>query len=201
MIIEKEIYPGITLYENFLTEDECDYILSLAKNISEKDWRLLYEKNAPSAYNRDKHDQDPFWADKVAELSELIKKDNLNNYNIISDINERIKKYILKDNEWHSFLNRVQRQYSGTALPNHFDNSHSENIIGAVIIYLNDDYVDGELVFDQLGIEIKPPKRSLIKFIATEKYTHETKVVGDGPLRLVLATFTWNNEESSIVGK
>jgi hypothetical protein len=188
----RTIHPGITLYEDFLTPKECDYVLSFAESLSNDQWRELYLKNTPNAINRDGHGQDPFWADKVAEFNpgDLI----------IQRINEKVSR-ILPENEWHTHLNRVQRQYTGTALPNHYDATHSSRLVGAVILYLNDNYVDGELVFDKLGIKFRPPKYSLLKFLSTEEYSHETEIVGVGPTRYVLATFVWDNEHSSKTGK
>lgn len=194
MIESKEIYPGIVIWENFLTDEECNYLLNFCKSLTNDNWRELYEKNADMAYKRDGHEQDPFWADKVAELQW--------NDPIINSINDRLASVgVLGQNEWASKLVRVQRQYPGTALPNHYDATQSERIIGAVILYLNDDYVDGELIFDQLGLKFRPPKKSLLKFKATEEYSHETAIVGDGPQRYVMATFTWDNELSSQNGK
>jgi 2OG-Fe(II) oxygenase superfamily len=187
----KEIHKGITLYEDFLTDEECEHVLSFARSLSNSEWKDLYTKNTPHAQERDGKGQDPFWADKVAELNQ--------NDVVMNRINERVRQ-ILPEGEWHTTLNRVQRQYTGTALPRHYDATHSDKLIGAVILYLNDDYVDGELVFDKLGIEFRPPKRSLLKFLSSEEYSHETNPVGDGPTRYVLATFTWDNEESSWTG-
>jgi|DEB19_MinimDraft_3_1074340.scaffolds.fasta_scaffold17644_3 hypothetical protein len=190
----KEIYPGIEIWEDFITEKECEYLLNFCKSLTEDGWKELFTKNAPMAYERDGHEQDNFWSDKVAELE-------WSDPNLES-LNDRLREVgVLGENEWHSRLMRVQRQYPGTALPNHYDATQSERIVGAVIVYLNDDYVDGELIFDKLGLKFRPPKRSLLKFKATEDYTHETAVVGEGPERYVMATFTWDNELSSQIGK
>lgn len=194
MIDSKEIYPGIVIWENFLTDEECEYLVNFCKSLTNDGWRELYNKNIDMAYKRDGHEQDPFWADKVAELEW--------NDPVINSINYRLASVgVLGQNEWAGRLVRVQRQYPGTALPNHYDATQSERIIGAVIVYLNDDYIDGELIFDQLGLKFRPPKKSLLKFKATEDYSHETAIVGEGPERYVIATFTWDNEQSSFIGK
>lgn len=189
--VGKEVYPGINLYEDFLTEEEIDWLMQYAKELSETEWKDLYHKNESHAQERDGHAQDNFWSDKVAEIPFGNEMMNI--------INRRVKS-VLPEGEYHTTLNRIQRQYTGTALPKHYDGAHSASLIGAVILYLNDDYTDGELVFDKLGLEFRPPKRSMLTFLSTEEYSHLTNVVGEGPTRYVLATFTWNNEESSWTG-
>lgn len=190
--VKKEVYPGINLFEDFLTDEECSWLIQYAESLSADEWKDLYTKNQSHAEERDGHGQDNFWSDKVAEIPFGNEMMNI--------INLRVKS-VLPENEYHTTLNRIQRQYTGTALPKHYDGAHSESLIGAVILYLNDDYSDGELVFDKLDIQFRPPKRSMLTFLSSEDYSHLTNVVGDGPTRYVLATFTWNNEESSWTGR
>lgn len=56
----------------------------------------------------------------------------------------------------------------------------------ASIIYLNDDYVGGEISFPNRGISIKPSAGSLVSFPGNKHYVHEVKKISSG-IRLTLS--------------
>ena len=59
------------------------------------------------------------------------------------------------------------------------------------LLYINDDYVGGELYFPEYELEIKPKAKTLITFPATDDYLHGTRKVVSGSDRFVIATFVF----------
>jgi hypothetical protein len=58
----------------------------------------------------------------------------------------------------------------------------------ASVIYLNDDYVGGEIYFPNLGVELKPDPRTLIVFPGTLFFLHGVRRVEQG-MRHTIASF------------
>lgn len=58
----------------------------------------------------------------------------------------------------------------------------------ASVIYLNDDYGSGAIHFPELGIELRPPVRTLLVFPGTLDYLHGVRAVTHG-MRHTLASF------------
>ena len=58
----------------------------------------------------------------------------------------------------------------------------------ASVIYLNDDYGGGAIHFPELGIELRPPPRTLLVFPGTLDYPHGVRPVTQG-MRHTLASF------------
>lgn len=58
----------------------------------------------------------------------------------------------------------------------------------ASVIYLNDDYGGGAIYFPELGIELRPPVRTLLVFPGTLDYLHGVRAVTHG-MRHTLASF------------
>ena len=56
-------------------------------------------------------------------------------------------------------------------------------------IYINDDYLDGELFFPNKDISLRPKPGDLLFFPGNEEYEHGVKHVGDVPIRYVIVGF------------
>jgi hypothetical protein len=94
------------------------------------------------------------------------------------------------DSELHlSGFATIQRMQEGVELKAHTDQHTDPSIRYATILYLNDDYADGELFFPNLDIELKPKAGTLVFFPGDEEYKHGVKHVGEGPIRYVLVGF------------
>jgi len=59
-----------------------------------------------------------------------------------------------------------------------YGNGDDPNI--SVVLYLNDDYVGGELFFREQGVKIKPEAGSIVIFPSVEPYYHESLPVESG---------------------
>jgi hypothetical protein len=83
----------------------------------------------------------------------------------------------------------IQRMQAGVELKSHTDQKTDPSIKYATIVYINDDYVDGELFFPNLDIQLRPKPGTMLFFPGDGKYEHGVKHVGDGPVRYVLVGF------------
>ena len=88
-----------------------------------------------------------------------------------------------------SGLATIQRMQPGVELKAHTDQKTDPSIKYATIVYINDDYADGELFFPKLDIQLKPKPGTMLFFPGNEEYEHGVKHVGDGPIRYVLVGF------------
>jgi hypothetical protein len=195
----QEVAEGIFLINNFLKEEEFNSINQIIDMASESDWTTHYMNGviglAERKYGRS--DIDNLLDEGLIEITTHWIDKNLSlPFDISDKISTRIKEiFTFNDDLNFDGVGTIQRQYSGAPLIEHVDN-HSDPLIEyAVIIYINDDYVDGELFFSKLDFSIKPKKYSLIIFPSDEKYLHGVKPPGDGPLRYVLPSFVKRNGE------
>lgn len=109
-------------------------------------------------------------------------------------LNNDIKKLIQK---YHKLVfNFVKNEYQTTLKPysetkthlarfavghgmhEHFDSSKPNDI--ATLLYLNDDYLGGEIYFPELNINIKPTSGDLLCFPDTPNFVHGVKPILSG---------------------
>jgi hypothetical protein len=81
-------------------------------------------------------------------------------------------------------------------LPAHQDQGISTRVL-SVLLYLNDDYLGGEITFKQSGVTIKPEPGSLVFFPSNFLYVHEVAPVLVGP-RYAIPTW-FHNVPSSMI--
>jgi predicted 2-oxoglutarate/Fe(II)-dependent dioxygenase YbiX len=75
----------------------------------------------------------------------------------------------------------ISKYFTGTSMGPHTDSSPSpttENI--SAVLYLNDDYVGGELRFEAQGVTIKPSAGSIVIFPSTPPFFHESLIITSG---------------------
>lgn len=187
--IKKEIY----LIENFLYDSEIKEVLEVIKNSSEVDWQTHYMDGVKGLAERkySRTDIDNLVDEGLVEITDHWFDKNLSlPYKISGPISDRIKGILQHDQKiLFDGVGTIQRQYEGAQLTEHVDNHADPLIEYAVIMYINDDYTDGELFFSRLGIEIKPPAKSMVIFPSGEEYLHGVKPPGAGPERYVLPSF------------
>lgn len=196
----KEITPELISVENFLSKEQLDTFWNIINNTSQEDWEIEYHANLKTfcmtKFGRD--DIDNLVAEGKFEITQNWKDKNFNisdheMYNPMYDsLNSMV---IASDPELHlSGLATIQRMQSGVELKSHTDQNTDPSIRYATIIYINDDYTDGELFFPNLNIELKPKPGTLLFFPGNEEYEHGVKHVGEGPIRYVLVGFIKEND-------
>ena len=192
-----EIIPNILSVENFLSDDEIDGILDVINNASEDDWKQEYLNNLKpfcmQKFGRDdvenlvaegKFEITVNWEDKNLDIAHL--------YPNIHDIYSRLQRIITKltENKLQiGGMRTIQRMYDGVELKSHTDQHTDPSIRYATIIYLNDNYVNGELFFVNKDLDVRPKPGTLLVFPGNEEFEHGVKHVGKGPMRYVIVGF------------
>lgn len=192
----KEVGPKIILLEDFIEEDESNALWEIINNASQEDWEEDY-RNSQILLAKVKHGREDldnliaeglvqysyFWADNAIAIPPQSAK----------KLNERINQIFMQlPGLYFTELHTIHRHYEGATLKEHVDSDGDPYVQYAVIGYLNDDYTEGELVFPNLGIEIRPPKNSVLIFPDGQLYKHGVKAPGSGPTRYSLPSFVIN---------
>jgi hypothetical protein len=189
----KEIAPEIFIVKNFLKDEEVEKILSKINSLSQVDWEDHYMRGIVDLARRKykRTDIDNLVKEGLVEITNhWIDKNVGLDYEIADPISLRIKEIFYFNNSlFFEGVGTIQRQYEGAELTEHVDNHADPQIKYAVIMYINDDYTNGELFFSRLGLEIRPPKKSLVIFPSGENYLHGVRPPGAGPERYVLPSF------------
>jgi hypothetical protein len=190
-----EITDELISIENFLTDKELEFIWSRISSATQEDWEIEYTSNLKrfclQKFGRD--DVDNLVAEGKFEITQNWNDKNLN----ISDSQEyrvfyeRLNELTLKteSNLELSGFATIQRMQPGVDLKSHTDNHTDPSIAYAAILYINDDYNDGELFFKNLNIKLRPKPKTLLIFPGNEKYEHGVEPVSEGPIRYVLVGF------------
>jgi Rps23 Pro-64 3,4-dihydroxylase Tpa1-like proline 4-hydroxylase len=82
----------------------------------------------------------------------------------------------IKSREYSVHLLRYEK---GGYLPAHQDHGVSSRVLSAVM-YLNDDYEGGEMIFQNSGVSIKPEAGSIVFFPSNFLYIHEVAEIKSG---------------------
>lgn len=72
----------------------------------------------------------------------------------------------------------ISKYYAGSGMGPHTDSGPIAHI--SAVLYLNDEYVGGELAFPNHNITVKPTAGSIIVFPSTEPYVHDPRNVVTG---------------------
>lgn len=193
-----EPIPEIFIIKNFLTNEEINELLYFAKNVEESAWNEEYLRNLKpfcmKKFGRDDVENlvkeglfeiTANWSDKIITIHDRRKTKSISD-----NITERLLSFFDENDKiFPSGNNTIQRMQPGVELKSHTDQHTDPSISHASIIYLNDDYVDGELYFVNKNYNIKPDPGTLMIFPGNEEYEHGVKTVGDGPIRYVLPGF------------
>lgn len=194
-LVFEEVTEEIFWIKNFLTKDELSFVLETIDKASQSDWEIEYMGNLKNfcmkKFGRD--DVDNLVAEGKFEITQNWVDKNLNiqhhkEYKVFYD---RMSK-IITDSDPLSILSglaTIQRMQPGVELKAHTDQRTDPSIRYATIIYINDDYVDGELFFPNLDISLRPKPGDLLFFPGDEKHEHGVKHVGQGPIRYVIVGF------------
>lgn len=191
----EEIYPGIFVVKNFLTQEEIANLTDQFSNMSEEDWSVQYTESLYE-FIKDQYgvetieeakalghpvEIDSKWVDKNA----LIKDENIRN-----SINARLGK-VFEGMEGLDLqgAGSIQRQYEGVELGYHIDSLSNPFVAYAAVMYVNGDFNGGELHFPTIDIKFKPEAGDLIVFPSADEYLHGVTPVEAGPVRYALPAF------------
>lgn len=196
----EELYPGIFVVPDFLTDKEVESIKAQIDQMSEKDWSTRYEESLlefiqtqygvstfeEAAEKGYKMSVDSNWVDKNATI-----KDQETSGSIFQRFNS-----VLADTPDLEFqgAGSLQRQYEGVNLNYHVDSESNPSVAYAAVMYINGDFNGGELHFPKIDIKFKPRAKDLIVFPSSDEYLHGVLPVEAGPTRYVIPTFVHYKE-------
>jgi hypothetical protein len=179
MELNKEYISGdIWKIEDFITEEECSIIMNDC--INEDCWF-----GDPGAFENG----------NKSELTESAKE-------TLSKINLRIIATINNDNEMANAVDMIQRMTINSgpnekwALPPHtdtHDGGDSLHVTRGYVLYYNDNFEGGEIIYPNQGITLKPKARMLISHPGGEEYLHGIKKVTNG-VRYMTTGFVFDKE-------
>jgi hypothetical protein len=191
----EEITPKLLSIENFLSKEQLNIFFDIINSTSQEDWEVEYYANL-SKFCIEKFgrsDVDNLVAEGKFEITQNWKDKNFNilKQPITKVLYNALNSMVIdSDSELHlSGFATIQRMQEGVELKAHTDQHTDPSIRYATILYLNDDYADGELFFPNLDIQLKPKAGTLVFFPGDEEYKHGVKHVGQGPIRYVLVGF------------
>jgi hypothetical protein len=194
-ILFEEITDELISIENFLTDEDLEFLMNQINSAVQADWEVEYTSNLKrfclEKFGRE--DVENLVAEGKFEITQNWADKNLN----VSDhpeyriFYERLASTISEADpslELSGFAT-IQRMQPNVELKSHTDQHTDPSIKYAAIIYLNDDYNDGELFFENLNIQLRPKPKTLLIFPGNEKYQHGVRPVSEGPIRYVLVGF------------
>jgi hypothetical protein len=191
----EEITDEVLLVKNFLTQEELDFVWNIINSASQEDWEVEYMGNLKNfcleKFGRD--DVDNLVAEGKFEITQNWVDKNLN---IKHHKEQNIFYKRLSDMVVDAFpelelsgLATIQRMQPEVELKSHVDQDTDPSIRYATIIYINDDYEDGELFFKNLDLSLRPKPGDLLFFPGDSKHEHGVKHVHEGPIRYVIVGF------------
>jgi hypothetical protein len=191
----EEVSEGILSIDNFISKEDIDSLFDVINSTTEDQWGQIYLNNL-KAFAKLKHGRDDIdnlvaegklqitknWADKNLAISD---------HPVTKKIDDKIVEIIqmADPNLIVNGTNILQRMYSGVQLYAHTDQDTDPSIQYAAILYLNDDYIGGELFFDKINVTLKPKPGTLVIFPGSEEFHHGVNFVKDGPMRYVVVGF------------
>lgn len=191
----EEITDDVLLVKDFLSQEEIDKFFNVIDSTPNEDWFVEYHGNLKNfclqKFGRD--DVDNLVAEGKFEITQNWQDKNLNikDHSFQKDLFDRLNNLVQQSDDTIelSGFATIQRMQEGVELKAHTDQDTDPSIRYATILYLNNDYVDGELFFPNNGLEFKPTPGSMLIFPGTAEYNHGVKHVGPGPIRYVLVGF------------
>ena len=190
-----ELAPRVFSVNNFLTPEETDLLFAEVKGYSEESWSVHWreelERNCMRKFGRT--DIEQLVKEGLLEISpEFVDRNRgFDNELFREKISKRCQDIfdVLNSDLKHGGFSAILRQAEGSELKAHYDQYSDKLIEYAAILYIHDDYTDGELFFENFDLEFKPKPGSLILFPGTKDYVHGVRFVGPGPIRYNLPTF------------
>lgn len=195
----EELAPEVWLVKNLITPEDIKPVFDFIDGLSQEDWLTHYTEHLRDraerefgtrdieALNKEGKFEITFdWADKTVRVDDLA---------VLGKINATINKIISYDpNLYFDGLGTIQRQYEGSDLKVHVDNHVDPYVAYAAVVYLNDDYVYGEVIFPEQGLELKPKAGSMLLFSSADTHPHGVNPPGAGPYRYVFPCFIKQKE-------
>lgn len=190
------LHDQVLFVKDFLQGNELETILRIIEVTPEEDWSIEYQKNLArfcmEKFGRD--DVDNLVAEGKFEITRGWDDKNLNitHEQISSTLQKRLGDLLrIADPSLElAGFGTLQRMQEGVELKSHTDQHTDPSIKYAAILYINDDYKDGTLFFENKeNSDLRPKPGTLLIFPGNEDYEHGVRHVGKGPIRYVTVGF------------
>ena len=210
MILEEK-GNGIYFIKNFLDDKEYSAFMSLISQINQEAWSAPYweavKKRALALYDSEdilsliasRTVQDPWELfgnyDLYHDKTHSFSIDSLG-LDIFDSLQYKWKNIFtskansLDTYDWDS-PTFIERRYVGNSTPLHRDNDLAGSLVYATILYINDDFEGGDIVFPECGVSIQPEKGSLCLFAGESELLHGVNEVTRGT-RYSIPIFVWD---------
>lgn len=190
----EELYDQVFWIKDFLTDKDIDDVFDVINAATEEDWSKHYMDGLRmlSELKYGRTDIDNLVSEGLLEITDgwVDKTLSFMNTDVRGRLNKKLQEVFSSiDGIDPKGVGTIQRQFEGVPLKAHVDNHADPSLVYAAVMYLNDDYTDGEIYFSNLNIELKPHKGSMLVFATGEKHEHGVKPPGPGPHRYVLPSF------------
>lgn len=195
----EELASEIWEVKNFVSSADIEQIFAFVETLTEEDWIGHYMDHLRDKAEREFGTRDIETLQKEGKMEITFDWADKNimfpGSEILGRINDGINNIISYDpNLYFTGAGTIQRQYEGSDLKVHVDNHVDPHVAYAAVIYLNDDYTYGEVIFPEQGLELKPAPGSMLMFSSGETHPHGVNPPGPGPLRYVLPCFIKQHE-------
>lgn len=183
---KKYLKEDICCYENFISSEDCKKLVEYYKNKTEWTRVAFYESYGMNMLDDDR-ELENFGLPRnyLGNLAEKMK------HAVEDGLNKKVKKVSTHAQKWEK----------GAFANFHSDNTDMEGNASAwerskyvCLLYLNDDYLGGQLNFRDYPITISPPEGLLVTFPGGFKNIHEVKKVLNGT-RYTLGAF-WDDQDA-----
>ena len=204
-LVHQELYDGVYYYENVISDPQrLMEVIESTEGVDELqeiianwvDWGVEADRGTVYWYGKRKrvllNDLDDIDSVEVSEESRAVCKEIFDT--IFDGFRAVCDDYKVKRNidDEVIVLNQmnVHKYKENTWMGTHHDAQEGDTRLKySLLLYINDDYKDGELFFRNLDIKLRPKPKTLLIFPGNEKYEHGVETVSDGPIRYVLVGF------------
>jgi hypothetical protein len=173
---------NIKIIENFITSEECSILYNECKN------ELFKYKDSNTGKQ---------WKDKVSGRDALSNDSKKILSNVENNAITLAQKEYQVELELASNVTLV-KWIKDDDMGQHVDDFAVFHNNISSILYINDNYIGGEIVFDQYNYSIKPKSGTLIMFPGNKYYAHKVNKVIDG--NRYTAPFWFKYKDSSFHG-
>lgn len=177
-MLHKIHYDSIHEFQDFLSNDEHDYLLNKINNYSEEDW-----------WDKDFEEMSPNWYGRNIWSTEDV---------VLQNAHQRMLD-LFKSYDYATPFAALSRYRPGESMGEHEDEIGVKTIQYGAVLYVNDDYVGGEICYPSFNFCIKPKARSLV--LHPGNLTHSVKAVLDGPIRYMSTSFVHGSDEKPAILK
>lgn len=195
----RELAPEVWEVPNFISQEDIQQVFDFVATKSDDDWLGHYMDHLRDKAEREFGTRDIEALQKEGKLEITFdwadKNIMFTGQDVLQKINSGITNIISYDpNLYFTGAGTIQRQYEGSDLKVHVDNHVDPYVAYAAVVYLNDDYVYGEVIFPEQGLELKPKPGTMLMFSSGETHPHGVNPPGPGPLRYVFPCFIKQHE-------